>query len=195
MTQVLPKRSELANFAAPNCPSVSHVAFAGIREEPTLWQLGQAAGTAAAIALRSGHLAMHDVDVAELQRELLAQHTFVHWPVRDNCSSPIPPPAPPPASVHEKCAANRVTNISVHGAGTSSVNGVYTKETVGTMDGMPMFRLDSSHFLYRWGGNWRLGNPGHGLTYECVVANADGPPNAEWTVSTLGAAPAPTIAC
>ena len=64
---LLPRRQELVNLAVPNCPSVSHVAFSTIREEPTLWQLGQAAGTAAAIALkRGGDLPLQDVELRDL---------------------------------------------------------------------------------------------------------------------------------
>ena len=51
---LLPQRKEMVNLAVPNCPSASHVAFASIRVEPTLWQLGQAAGTAAGVAIQHG---------------------------------------------------------------------------------------------------------------------------------------------
>ena len=192
---VLPKRKELANLAAPNCPSVSHVAFAGIREEPTLWQLGQAAGTAAAVAGKRAGQALHDVDVAELQGELLAQHTFVHWPPRAKCTDPLPPPPAPPAPVHEKCAASAVSAITVAGAGTKSVNGVY-KKTSASANGFPIFRLDASHELYRYSGVWRLGEQGHGLSYVSTgVSGADGPPCSGWAESTKGMEPAPTISC
>jgi hypothetical protein len=182
---------------------VTHVAFAGIREEPTLWQLGQAAGTAAAVALRHGSgIALQDVDAAELQRELLAQGTFVHWPPRDNCSAPLPPapappapPAPPGPPVHEKCEASKVSSITVQGAGTSAANGAY-KKTEGASDGEPIFALDSGHELYRYGGRWRLGEQGHGLTYESLTANADGPPASKgWAVAAQGTAPTPVFSC
>ena len=85
---LLPRRQELVNLAVPNCPSVSHVAFSTIREEPTLWQLGQAAGTAAAIALkRGGDLPLQDVELRDLQSALLSQDAFVHWPPRTDCSA------------------------------------------------------------------------------------------------------------
>ena len=86
---LLPKRKEMVNLAVPNCPSVSHVAFAAIREEPTLWQMGQAAGTAAGVALKHGvNIPLQDVSLQELQAALIEQETFVHWPpTRMNCSS------------------------------------------------------------------------------------------------------------
>ncbi len=83
---VLPQRSEMVNLAVPNCPSVSHVTFAAIRVEPTLWQLGQASGTAAGFALKIGdNLPLHDVPVINIQESLIEQGTFVHWPPKDTC--------------------------------------------------------------------------------------------------------------
>jgi hypothetical protein len=41
---LMPQRRQGTNLFVPNCPSVSHVAFASIRVEPTLWRMGQAAG-------------------------------------------------------------------------------------------------------------------------------------------------------
>ena len=83
---ILPQMKEMVNLAVPNCPSVSHVAFAAIREEPTLWQLGQAAGTAAGIAIQhGGDMALQDIDHRDLQSALIQQHTFVRWPPNENC--------------------------------------------------------------------------------------------------------------
>lgn len=75
---LLPKRRQVLNLAVVSTPSVSHVAFAAIREEPTLWQLGQAAGTAAAIALSLNTDALHDVDIRQLQHALMQQGVLVH---------------------------------------------------------------------------------------------------------------------
>lgn len=77
---ILPKRQQLENMAVVSTPSVSHVAFSAIREEPTLWQLGQAAGTAAALALASGEKAFHDVNIRKLQHALKNQGVLVHTP-------------------------------------------------------------------------------------------------------------------
>ena len=64
---------------------MTHVAFAFIREEPTLWQLGTAAGAAAALAMANRSAALQDVDVAALQAEIQAQGGFVHWPPKLHC--------------------------------------------------------------------------------------------------------------
>ena len=84
---LLPQRKEMVNLAVPNCPSVSHVAFSAIREEPTLWQLGQAAGTATGVAIQhGGGMALQDIDHEQLQNALIQQHTFVRWPPGQNCT-------------------------------------------------------------------------------------------------------------
>ena len=84
---LLPKRKEMVNLAVPNCPSVSHVAFSAMCEEPTLWQLGQAAGTATGSATQQGgDKALQDIDHRDLQNALIQQHTFVRWPPDQNCT-------------------------------------------------------------------------------------------------------------
>jgi hypothetical protein len=42
---IMPKRAEATNLAVVVCLSSSHVTWAGLREEPTMWQFGMAAGT------------------------------------------------------------------------------------------------------------------------------------------------------
>eukprot|EP00054_Salpingoeca_dolichothecata_P030310 m.245454 g.245454 ORF g.245454 m.245454 type:complete len:762 (-) comp26635_c0_seq16:2085-4370(-) len=91
---LLPKRTETTNLQVPVCCSVSHVTFGGIREEPTLMQLGQAAGIAAAIAIGNGNVDIQDVPIVELQAQLLKQDGIYHYPPRANCTTP--PPGPPP---------------------------------------------------------------------------------------------------
>jgi len=68
-TALVPRRDECVNLLAAVCVSASHVAFSSIRMEPQYQMLGQAAGTAAALAARDG-LAVQDVDVDELQARL-----------------------------------------------------------------------------------------------------------------------------
>lgn len=66
---LLPPASRCINLLVPVCCSVSHVAFGSVRTEPTLMALGQAAGTAAALAAIGGS-AVQDVDTVLLQRAL-----------------------------------------------------------------------------------------------------------------------------
>ena len=68
---VVPSEEHCANLLVPICLSASHVAFASVRTEPTLMALGQATGTAAALAAIGG-TPVQRIDVAELQRRLSA---------------------------------------------------------------------------------------------------------------------------
>jgi hypothetical protein len=69
---ILPKRDEAANLLVPVCFSASHVAYSSLRMEPQYMLIGHAAGIAAALAVRS-RSAVQDVNVAELQKKLLAE--------------------------------------------------------------------------------------------------------------------------
>ncbi len=59
--------------------SLSSVAASSCRLSRTMMQLGQAAGTAAALAMRN-HLALRDVSPAELRAALRDQHAEISWP-------------------------------------------------------------------------------------------------------------------
>jgi hypothetical protein len=75
---IVPKASEAVNLIVPVCISSTHAAYGSIRQEPVYMILGQAAGTAAAIALRKT-VNVQDVPVADLQEKLLATHAVLHW--------------------------------------------------------------------------------------------------------------------
>ena len=68
---LVPKRGECANLLVPVCVSASHMAYGSIRMEPVFFELGQVAGTAAALAIGSGS-AVQDVDYAALRARLEA---------------------------------------------------------------------------------------------------------------------------
>lgn len=64
---------KIDNLLVPVALSATHVAFSAIRMDPTWMELGQAAGTAAALSLRQ-HAKVRDVSLAALQSSLLEQH-------------------------------------------------------------------------------------------------------------------------
>ena len=76
---MLPRRDEAGGLLAAVCVSASHVAFSSIRMEPQYQMLGQAAGTAAALAVSTGR-AVHDLDVPSLRAALLADGAVLAAP-------------------------------------------------------------------------------------------------------------------
>jgi hypothetical protein len=67
---LIPRRAEATNLLTPTCPSSSHVAYGAIRLEQTFMSLGQAAATAAVLAV-STNSAVQEVQYSELSRLLL----------------------------------------------------------------------------------------------------------------------------
>jgi len=80
-----PKRAEARNLLVPVCFSASHVAYSTLRMEPQYMILGQAAGVAAAIALKS-EKPVQEIAVSALQEKLKGQGAVFEW---------IAPPAGP----------------------------------------------------------------------------------------------------
>jgi FAD dependent oxidoreductase len=70
---LLPRQQQAANLLVSACISASQVAYASFRMEPQHMIAGQAAGTAAAIAVKNG-VAVHHVSIPELQRALRQQN-------------------------------------------------------------------------------------------------------------------------
>ncbi|WP_158856401.1 FAD-dependent oxidoreductase [Lunatibacter salilacus] len=66
---LIPKRAEVQNLFVPAALSATHIAFGSIRMEPVFMVLGQSSAVAASMAI-DGDLAVQDVDVSALQREL-----------------------------------------------------------------------------------------------------------------------------
>ena len=76
---LVPKSSEIRNLLDPVTVSASHVAFASIRMEPQYMIMGQAAGSAAALASKSG-ADVQRVDTATLHAALRANGVIFRPP-------------------------------------------------------------------------------------------------------------------
>ncbi len=75
---IVPKAEQCNNLIVPVCFSASYIAYASARMEPVFCVLGESAGVAAALAIRSGS-AVQDIDLAELQRRLLERGQVLEW--------------------------------------------------------------------------------------------------------------------
>ena len=73
---MLPKATEVSNLLVPVCFSASHVAYSTLRMEPQYMIIGQAAGVAAALAVKS-HRSVQQVDPAQLREVLLARYAVL----------------------------------------------------------------------------------------------------------------------
>lgn len=74
---ILPKQAQADNLLVPVCLSASHVAYSSVRMEPQYMIIGQAAGMAAALALKGGS-AVQAIDVSLLQKDLREKGAILH---------------------------------------------------------------------------------------------------------------------
>src|SRR5690606_20547687 len=75
---IIPKKEEIKNLLVLMMMSATHVAYASIRMEGTYMVMGESAGIAAALALRTGKF-VQDIDRSELRRMLLHYGQELEW--------------------------------------------------------------------------------------------------------------------
>ena len=66
---LLPLEHECANLLVTSCVSASHMAYSSIRMEPQYMIMGQSAGVAAALAVKTG-LPLHKLALVPFQEKL-----------------------------------------------------------------------------------------------------------------------------
>lgn len=75
---LVPKASECTNLLVPVCMSASHLGYGSVRMEPVFMILGQASGTAAAMAI-DDNVDVQKVPYARLRQRLVADKQLVEW--------------------------------------------------------------------------------------------------------------------
>jgi hypothetical protein len=75
---IVPKPGECSNLLVPFCVSASHVAFSTIRMEPVFMELGQAAATAACLAIDQ-RTTVQQVAYETLRQRLVADGAVLSW--------------------------------------------------------------------------------------------------------------------
>ncbi len=83
---ITPRRFESTNLLVPVCLSATHAAYSSIRMEPQYMIVGQAAGVAAALAVRL-HLAVQEIPIEELQKKLRSEDAILSFGERHVSSS------------------------------------------------------------------------------------------------------------
>mgnify|MGYP003638744677 CR=1 FL=1 len=76
---LVPKRAEAENLITPTCPSSSYIGYSGIRILCTFMMLGQAAGTAAALAV-DDEVAVQEVSYEKIRTRLLEDGLILQIP-------------------------------------------------------------------------------------------------------------------
>ncbi len=74
-----PLESQASNLLVTSAISASRVGYASIRMEPQYMEMGQAAGTAAVLAL-NGNTSVQQVNYSSLRSQLVADGAVVNWP-------------------------------------------------------------------------------------------------------------------
>jgi hypothetical protein len=75
---LIPKRAECTNLLVPVCMSASHAGYGSVRMEPVYMILGQACGTAAAMAIDAS-VEVQKVAYSELRQRLIDDKQLVEW--------------------------------------------------------------------------------------------------------------------
>lgn len=112
---LVPKWSEMRNLLDPVTVSASHVAFASLRMEPQYMMMGQAAGSAAALAIRSG-VDVQRVDIAALHAVLRANGVVFRPPPAARGASLAPSvPSTAGPTIQSPAAASSVPLPAISG--------------------------------------------------------------------------------
>jgi len=74
---ITPRPADAENLLVPVCLSASHAAYSSVRMEPQYMIIGQAAGTAAALAVEE-KVPVQDISIPDLEKRLRAHGAILH---------------------------------------------------------------------------------------------------------------------
>lgn len=74
---IVPRKEDAENLLVPVCLSASHVAYSSLRMEPQYMMIGQAAGSAAALAVQSNR-PVQEISIPALQQMLRRNGAILH---------------------------------------------------------------------------------------------------------------------
>lgn len=147
---LVPKSGECSNLLVPWCLSASHIAFGSIRMETVFMMLGQAAGTAASIAIDDA-ISVQNVGITKLQTQLRAYNQTVSTSVYD---------PDPGAVIVDNADTNRVSIVGdwnftgsagSYGNGAIYANGTGNTNTTKSVTFNPNLPTGGSYQIYaRW---------------------------------------------
>jgi hypothetical protein len=86
---ILPKPIEADNLLVPVCLSASHIAYSSVRMEPQYMIIGQAAGIAAALAVKT-KVSIQNVSLPTLQQRLRLHGAILHLDQEAKSTQPVP---------------------------------------------------------------------------------------------------------
>ncbi len=79
---ITPRSSECTNLLVPVCFSATHLGYASARMEPVFMVVGESAGEAAALAIKSD-VAVQEIDIEQLLDRLKAINQRLSWPIEE----------------------------------------------------------------------------------------------------------------
>jgi hypothetical protein len=213
---ILPQQHEAVNLVAPSTPSASHIGMSTLRMEPQFMIMGHSAGIISALAVSTARARdcscnnslgrpcdstcraglVHNVDPDALHAVLLADGQRMNAACSKGPPPPTPPTPAPPAA------------YNVSGAGETGCNGVFKLSHSFQRDpGVPAYEKvgadNGPHYIYRFGGEWRVADGSKVLYYVAKDQWGQTPPTdrSEWVGAgatgcskCIGASPPPAMA-
>lgn len=131
-----PLEDQASNLLVTSAISSSHIAYGSIRMEPVFMTLGQAGGTAAALAIDQ-QISVQDLSYQLLRQELIGDGALLEWPAN------LPPAGKASAAADFNDLSNLPANLRFSSTGSGFT---------GTWDGTGTENVVAGDLIYSGGG-------------------------------------------